>query len=114
MRVPKPPMEFLIDEFEYHEIADETGSWGESTFKEPVAIKAARIDRTAQYTSDGTGKHLLYNAVLFCYEGLSKPMPAFKEQSKIVFDGQEHILTKVIPIYEPYTNKIYSYELEVV
>ncbi|GAE32444.1 phage capsid and scaffold [Halalkalibacter hemicellulosilyticusJCM 9152] len=57
---------------------------------------------------------MLYNAVVFCYEGITTPLPAFKVQSLLVFDDQDHVVTKVIPIYEAYDKTIYSYELEVV
>ncbi|MCP1102591.1 hypothetical protein M2454_001903 [Aequitasia blattaphilus] len=113
MSAPKPPEEFLIDAFQYCEVQGEA-SWGETIYAEPVDIQVCRIDRESRYTFDGTGRHLLYNAVIFCYTGMSTPMPGFKEMSKIIFDEKEHILTKVVPIYEPYTKELYSYELEVV
>lgn|SRR5690625_447574 len=113
MVIPKPPKEFCIDEFEYKEYLGED-SWSEPIYADPVLVKHCRIDRGAEYTTTTSGKQLLYNAVVFCYKGITTPMPDFKTQSIIHFDGIDHKVTKVIPIYEPYKKTIYSYELEVI
>ena len=111
--MPKPPKDFCIDSFEYKEYLGEN-SWSEPIYAESIEIKYCRIDRGAEYTSTTSGKQLLYNAIVFCYEGITEPLPEFKAQSVLVFDGQEHVVTKAIPIYEAYTKTIYSYELEVI
>lgn len=113
MVMPKPPKEFCIDSFQYKEYAGEN-NWSEPVYAVPVLIEHCRIDRGAQYTSTTSGKQLLYNAIVFCFKGITTPLPTFKAQSVLVFDGQEHKVTKVIPIYEAYSTTIYSYELEVV
>lgn len=110
--MPKPPKEFCIDSFEYKKYLGEN-SWSEPIYADPITIENCRIDRGAEYTSTTSGKQLLYNAVVFCYEGITDPLPEFKTQSVLVFDDTEHVITKVIPIYEAYDKVIYSYELEV-
>ncbi|WP_203334356.1 putative minor capsid protein [Planococcus beigongshangi] len=111
--MPKPPAEFCVDSFEYKEYTG-TNEWSEPEYARPFVIEHCRIDRGASYTSTTSGKQLLYNAVLFCYEGITSPLPKFKPQSIIRFDGNDHTVTKVIPIYEAYRPVLYSYELEVV
>lgn len=111
--MPKPPKDFCIDSFQYKEYMGEN-IWSEPIYADPVLIEHCRIDRGAEYTSTTSGKQLLYNAVVFCYNGITTPLPEFKAQSVLVFDGQDHVVTKVIPIYEAYSTTIYSYELEVV
>lgn len=111
--MPKPPKEFCIDSFKYKEYLGEN-NWSEPIYADPILIKYCRIDRGSEYTSTTSGKQLLYNAVVFCYEGITDPLPEFKTQSIIIYDDMEHVITKVIPIYEAYSNTIYSYELEVV
>ncbi len=111
--MPKPPKEFCIDSFTYKKYTGEN-SWSEPTYAKEQTIANCRIDRGAEYTTVATGKQLLYNAVIFCYEGITTPLPEFATQSVVKFDNQEHVITKVIPIYEAYKKTIYSYELEVV
>ena len=110
--MPKPPKEFCIDSFEYKEYAGD--GWDGPQYKESVTIRNCRIDRGSEYSSTTSGKVLLYNAVIFCYEGITTPLPEFKTESIIRFNDQDHKVTKVIPIYEAYEQKLYSYELEVV
>lgn len=111
--MPKPPKEFCIDSFEYKEYLG-TNDWSEPEYAESITIEDCRIDRGAEYSQSSSGKQLLYNAVVFCYEGITIPLPEFKAESILIFDEVEHVITKVIPIYEAYEKKIYSYELEVV
>lgn len=110
--MPKPPKEFCIDSFSYNEFVSD--GWNGPEYKEPVLIEHCRIDRGAEYSSTTSGKVLLYNAVIFCYEGITTPLPAFKTESILHFDGVNHKVTKVIPIYEAYEETIYSYEIEVI
>lgn len=112
--MPKPPLKFLVDSFSYHEYLGED-DWSQPIYAQPAPlIQSCRIDRGAEYSSNTSGKQLLYNAVIFCYEGLTDPLPDFKTQAILNFDGQDHTVTKVIPVYEAYSKTIYSYELEVV
>ncbi|GAK09624.1 putative minor capsid protein [Geomicrobium sp. JCM 19038] len=112
MVMPKPPADFCIDQFEYHKFIRD--GWNGAEYEEPVIVKSARIDRGAEYSSNSSGKQLLYNGIVFCYEGITSPLPQFKTQSIIRFDGINYTITKVIPIYEAYDKVLYSYELEVI
>lgn len=111
--MPKPPIQFCIDSFVYTEY-EGLNDWSEPSYAQPITIENSRIDRGAEYTSTTSGKQLLYNSLIFCYEGITMPLPAFKVESILHFDGQDHTITKVIPIYEAYESTIYSYELEVI
>ena len=111
--MPKPPKEFCIDSFEYFEYAG-TNDWSKPVYEEPTIIKDCRIDRGTEYSSTTSGRQLLYNAVIFCYEGITSPLPEFKTQSMIRFDDKDYTVLKVVPIYEAYEKVLYSYELEVV
>lgn len=114
MVMPKVPKKFCIDSFEYKEYLGGDDRWGDEEYADPITIKNCRIDRGSEYSQSTAGKQLLYNAVVFCYEGITSPLPKFKTQSIVRFDDQDHTITKVIPIYEAYEKTIYSYELEVV
>lgn len=113
MVIPKPPISTLVDEFLYYPY-NGTDDYGKSLFGEETKIIHVRIDRSSRYTVSSTGKELMYNAVIFCYEGLTHPIPEITPRSKVVFDGKEHIIAAVIPNKEPYTGDLYSIEIEVV
>lgn len=111
--MPKVPVQFCIDSFEYKEKTGEN-NYSEPIYGESTTVSNCRIDRGSEYTSATSGKQLLYNAVVFCYNGITTPLPGFKVESVIRFDGQDYTVTKVIPIYEAFRPVIYSYEIEVV
>lgn len=113
MVIPKPPVQFLVDSFIYREYLGE-GDYNQPIYGDYLTIKNCRIDRGGQYSFSPSGKQLLYNAVIFCYEGLTTPLPTFKEQSLVIYDGKEHVITKIEKISEAYSNTVYSYELEVI
>ncbi|TSB47182.1 minor capsid protein [Alkalicoccobacillus porphyridii] len=112
--MPKPPLNFLIDSFDYKYLTGKKDKWQKPEYSEPMTINFCRIDRGPSYSSSSSGKQLLYNALIFCYEGLTDPLPEFKVESIIHFDGQDHTVTRVIPVYEAYSKTIYAYEIEVV
>lgn len=112
MNIPKPPETTLIDSFDYAEYLG-VNDYSEPEYADPIAIENARIDRSVSYSAND-GKTVLYDAVIFCYAELTNPIPNFKEQSKVSFDGQSKIIQKVIPNYEPFSKALYSIELEVV
>lgn len=114
MLMPKPHKKFLVDSFEYKEYLGE-GDWNKPVYKEPILIEYCRIDRGSQYTFSSSGKQLLYNGLIFCYHELTTPLPEFKEQSVVIYDDKEHVITKIDTVIEAYqAATIYSYEIEVV
>jgi hypothetical protein len=113
MVIPKPPKKSLVDTIQYEEITGKN-DYNVAQYAAPMTISDVRIDRTTKYNYTSGGRTILYNAVIFCYAGLSTPMLDFLEESRVTFDGQEHIIINVLKNHEPYSDAIYSIELEVV
>lgn len=113
MLMPKPPKEFLVDSFSYREYLGE-GDWNKPVYGEEIEVSFCRIDRGSQYSFSSSGKQLLYNGLIFCYAGLTDPLPDFKAQSLVIYDGKKHVITSAEPITEAYSDALYSYELEVI
>lgn len=113
MLAPKPPKEMLIDEMGHKPYLGE-GDYNKPEYGPEQAISFIRIDRSPQYVSSADGKQLLGNAKVFCYQDLTEPLPDFKEQDVLVFDGVEHTVTSATFFKEPYADLIYSWELVVV
>lgn len=108
-----PPIEFLSDSFVYKEYQG-TNDWSEPSFAEGVEVIHTRIDKGAEYSNSSSGKQLLYNGLIFCYADKTTPFIDFKAQSKVIYDGVEHVVKRVIPVKEPLKNKLYAYEIEVI
>lgn len=113
MRLRKPPRAFLNDSFLYSQFSN-TDKYSKPIYKDPITIDNCRIDDETVFSYSPSGKTIMYNALLLCYSGITTPLPEFKEQSKVTFDGKDHIIVRVIPIKEVYEKSIYGYELEVV
>lgn len=113
MKIPKPVRDMLNESVVYKPYEGE-GDWNKPIFGRQVEVDKVRIDRTPVYSASTAGKVLLYNAVVFCYSGLTTPLPDFKEQSILEFDGVEHVIKKVITLKDPYSDSLYGAELEVV
>ncbi|UJS28483.1 minor capsid protein [Macrococcoides canis] len=107
------PLSFLIHEMEYHEFYG-SDSWDTDLYREPVTVKNIRFDETTVYSKDLTERKIVANGVVFVDGFHSTPIPDFKEESKVYINGKKYIIVKVIPCYQPQSNTIHHYELEVV
>lgn len=68
------------------------------------------------YSGDSNSRKITANAIAFLYPGISTDVPKLKSTdvgSKLVFDGDELTITNIITNLDPYSNEVYSYELEV-
>lgn len=113
MMIQKPPKEVLVDEIVYREYLGE-GDYNKPIYGKYETIKHVRIDRKPQFTFGSQGKQLLYSATVFCYFGLTTPLPEFKAQDVVIFDGVEHSIISPVFFKEPYIDQVYSYELGVI
>lgn len=103
----------LVDSFEYAEY-DGEDRYGQAKYKDSETIEQVRIDRNSVFSRDTNDTKILASAVIFVYASASQPFKAFKEQSKITFDGKDHTLKKVVYVTEPYDSTPFAYELEVI
>lgn len=113
MLAPKPPKEMLVDKIIWKSFEGE-GDYNKPTYGEPQEISFVKIDRNPQYQASLGGKVLIGNAKVFCYAGLTSPLPTFKEQDQLIFDNKVHIITSAPFFKEPLLDQIYSWELVVV
>lgn len=113
MRIQKPPKKTLVEEVGYRPFVGE-GDYNKALYGEQLSIRHVRMDRKPKYTFDGKGEKILWNATVFCYAGLTTPLPAFKEKDMLIFDGTEHKIISASVFKEPFVDQIYSYEIGVV
>ncbi|MGM0169835.1 hypothetical protein IGI39_003996 [Enterococcus sp. AZ135] len=110
MLVQKPPIETLVEEMVHRSYLGE-GDYNKPLYGKYEPIRHVRIDRKPKYMFDSKGEKILWNATVFCYAGLTDPLPAFKEKDALIFDGIEHKIVSAAMFKEPYVDQIYSYEL---
>ena len=89
--------QLLINSFEYHEF-ESADTWSKPTYKEPITVNNVRID----------------DNIAFCYISDTTPFLEFKRKSKIITQNGSYTIDKIIKINEPFQDKLWSVELELI
>lgn len=93
-----------------------TDDWGQPLAGEPVTIEHCVVQPQTIYSGSNNARTIVANAVVFLYAGISSPLPTITKHnvgSKLVFEGEEYTVQKIIDNREPFSNALHSYELEV-
>lgn len=107
------PKQWLIHTISYEEYQG-VDDWNNEEFAEPIDIEHVRFDDSTVFSRDNEQNKILADAIIFVDAKHSAPKIDFKEKSKIIFNGKDYVIKKVIPCYHPTKNKIHHYELEVI
>ena len=102
---------WLVDSFEYHEFT-KVDEWQKAVFEEPVEVSKVRIEFGTRYSRDKKEAKVISNAIIYCFASDTVPLLDFKERAKVVIEGKEYLIQKVIPNRAP-DGSMWSYELEV-
>jgi len=104
----------LNQSFDYCEFEGED-IWATSSYKEPITIKNVRIDETLETAPISVGiSRVVCKAIAFVYASDTTPFIEFKRRSKIVTKNGIYMINKVVKINEPFEDKLWSVELELV
>lgn len=113
MLVKPLPKSWLIHTVVYEHYKG-TDDWDSPSYELPVAINFVRVDETTVFSRDTTQNRIVAEAVIYVDAVNSSPIPDFKEQSNIVFNGRTMTIKKVVPCYHPNADVIHHWELEVI
>ncbi|WP_278589458.1 putative minor capsid protein [Limosilactobacillus pontis] len=68
------------------------------------------------YSGSNNGRTIVANAIVYLFAGITDPLPIITPDwvgQHLSFEGRDYTITNVVDNREPYSNKVYSYELEV-
>lgn len=68
------------------------------------------------YSGSNNSRTITANAIVFLFAGISDPLPKITPDwvgTHLKFEGRDYTITNIVDNREPYSNKVYSYELEV-
>jgi hypothetical protein len=68
------------------------------------------------YAGSSNSRTITANAIVFLFAGISDPLPKITPDwvgTHLKFEGRDYTITNIVDNREPYNNKVYSYELEV-
>lgn len=117
MKIPKFPKELATQSIVYLPKSTELDDWGQPTKTDKVAINQCVVQPTTIYSGNNNNREIVANAVVFLYQGVTTPMPTLGRNdvgSKIEYGGDTYTVTKIDTNINPYTNEVWSYELEVI
>ena len=90
--------------------------WQKPIFSDPITIKNMIFQPQTVYSGTNNNRQVVANAIAFLFAGVADPMPVINKNhvgSKIDFEGETYTITTIVDNRNPYSNEVYSYELEV-
>lgn len=103
----------LVDSFEYGEYKGKDRSHNAS-YEQFKAINNVRIDRTRQFHRDTDEAIVRAEATIYCYSKYTNPFLNFKEQSKVIIDGEEYTIKTKRSYIAPFKKDMAVFELDVI
>ncbi len=97
-------------------LLDGNDKWQKPVFSEPITINHMIFQPQTVYSGSNNNRQVVANAIAFLFAGVSDPMPVINKNhvgSKIDFEGETYTITTIVDNRNPYSNEVYSYELEV-
>lgn len=90
-------------------------------YRKPV-MEATTIDHVIVqpqtiYSGSNNDRTVTANATVFLFAGVSDPLPKLTPDCvgwHLTFEGRDYVITTFVDNREPYSDKVYSYELEVI
>ncbi|PIO84393.1 capsid protein [Loigolactobacillus backii] len=68
------------------------------------------------YSGDSNNRKIIANAIVYFYADITMPMPELTREdvgSTLTFEDKEYTITQIIDNRNPFSNELWSYEVEV-
>lgn len=105
----------LVDSLTITKATGETDGWGKAIMADPIPLAPVRFDRAYQVTGTQNNRSKSKPGVVFVYPAFCPVELDDSFLNAVVSDGQrDYRVSAIVPVYHPFTGKLFSYELEVV
>lgn len=114
-KLPTVPKNYANQQVIYRASNGEKDRYGKQKTIDTI-INNCVFQQETIYTGTGNSREVVANAVLFIYADVSTPLLKFDKNSqgnKIVFDGVEYTIKRIVENRNPMSNDVWNYELEV-
>lgn len=84
---------------------------------ETTTIDHVIVQPQTIYSGSNNDRTVTGNAIVFIFAEISDPMPKLTPDCvgwHLTFEGRDYAITNFVDNREPYSDKVYSYELEVI
>ncbi|MDN6161974.1 MAG: minor capsid protein [Atopostipes sp.] len=113
--IPQMP-KYLCNQSIVLRLIKEYDKWQKPIFEDPITINHMIFQPQTVYSGTNNNREVVANAIAFLFAGVSEPLPRITKNhvgSEIDFEGETYVLQKIVDNRNPFSNEIYSYELEV-
>nr|WP_246013796.1 putative minor capsid protein [Companilactobacillus suantsaicola] len=93
----------------------EVNNWGKEEY-EKISIEHCVVQPQTIYSGSNNNRQIVANAIVFFYAKITSPMPVLNPKhvgSTLNFEGKDYSITQITDNRDPYSNEVWSYELEV-
>lgn len=115
MKLPTIPKSMANQSVDLHLRTGELDDWGKSK-TEDISVEHCVVQPQTIYSGSNNNRTIVANAVVFFYSGITKPLPILNRKhvgSELTFEGQNYVIQKIVDNRDPFSNEVWSYELEV-
>lgn len=115
MKLATIPKSMANQEMDYITLSDETDIYGRPQ-KKIQHISNVVVQQEPVYTGTNNNRELVANAVVFLYWDVTTPMPTLTTTNvgdKVKFEDHEYTVQRIVENRQPFSNDIWSYEVEV-
>lgn len=114
-KIPTIPKKYANQQVIYRMPSGAKDKYGKQTQVDTI-INNCVVQQETIYSGTNNGRQVVANAVIFLYSDVTTPIPKLGKTSqgnKIIFEGVEYAIQRIVDNRNPLNNKVWSYEVEV-
>lgn len=113
--LPRIPKKMCNQSIVLHVESDEEDDYGKKK-KTDMPVNNVLVQPQTIYSGSNNSRTITANAIVFLFAQITEPLPKITPDwigTHLTFEGRDYTITNIIDNREPYSNEVYSYELEV-
>lgn len=114
--IPAMPKRYCYQSIALKLLTGKTDRYNKPEFEAEKQIENVIFQPQTIYSGTNNNREVVANAIAFLFVGVSTPFPDLNKThvgSKLIFEGKEYTIQKIIDNRNPFSNEVYTYELEV-
>lgn len=113
--LPRIPKKMCNQSIVLHVENGEEDDYGKKK-KTDMPVNHVLVQPQTIYSGSNNSRTITANAIVFLFAQITEPMPKITPEwigTHLTFEGRNYTITNIVDNREPYSNEVYSYELEV-
>ena len=113
--LPRIPKKMCNQSIVLHVENGEEDDYGKKK-KTDMPVNNVLVQPQTIYSGSNNSRTITANAIVFLFAQISDPLPQITPDwigNHLTFENRDYTITNIVDNREPYSNEVYSYELEV-